>query len=121
MKTNITFLLSVLFRQNNKVIISLKLWSLITWLNCLYDFIVTVILGTDHQKCLDIASDLERANKIAIETGCTNGIIPVLMIAAKGFVLWLVNFAFLIVLLSIANKLKQEQVSLIPRIIISSP
>lgn len=52
---------------------------------CFLDSVMVILLGIDFRKCL------EHANSVSLEQMCSVGILPVLTITAKGFVLWIVN------------------------------
>jgi hypothetical protein len=78
-----------------------QIWSANTALVCLLDLIVIIILSTNYQKCLSEMG-------ISLEIICANGILPVLVIAGKGFVLWIVNAIFVVVVWKISKQLQQE-------------
>lgn len=78
-------------------------WSIITWIVCGLDFLFVILLGVDYDKCLSAYDvDYNPFNYI-----CADGILPVLIIAAKGFVLWFVNLIFGIVLFKMSKSVKQ--------------
>jgi nitrate reductase NapE component len=79
------------------------LWSYVTLAICLWDFIIVVILGADYGKCLDFVRS-DQLNPIMLEMICANAILPVLVVAAKGFVLWFVNVALALLLMNAANQ-----------------
>jgi hypothetical protein len=78
-----------------------QIWSANTALVCLLDLIVIIILSSNYQKCLSEMG-------ISLEIICANGILPVLVIAGKGFVLWIVNAIFVVVVCKISKQLQQE-------------
>jgi hypothetical protein len=78
-----------------------QIWSANTALVCLLDLIVIIILSSNYQKCLSEMG-------ISLEIICANGILPVLVIAGKGFVLWIVNAIFVVVVWKISKQLQQE-------------
>jgi hypothetical protein len=78
-----------------------QIWSANTALVCLLDLIVIIILSSNYQKCLSEMG-------ISLEIICANGILPVLVIASKGFVLWIVNAIFVVVVWKISKQLQQE-------------
>jgi hypothetical protein len=78
-----------------------QIWSANTALVCLLDLIIIIILSSNYQKCLSEMG-------ISLEIICANGILPVLVIAGKGFVLWIVNAIFVVVVWKISKQLQQE-------------
>jgi hypothetical protein len=59
-----------------------KDWALVTWVIAFVDVIIVVLIGCDYdQNCLPNYD----------EYTCINTLIPVLVIAARGFILWFVN------------------------------
>ncbi|KAJ3629075.1 hypothetical protein MTP99_013498 [Tenebrio molitor] len=78
-----------------------QIWSANTALVCLLDLIIIIILSSNYQKCLSEMG-------ISLEIICANGILPVLVIASKGFVLWIVNAIFVVVVWKISKQLQQE-------------
>jgi hypothetical protein len=88
----------VLLQRKGNLRLIYQIWTANTALVCLIDLIVVIILGADYDKCL---SD-------NLEGICVNGILPVLVIAAKGFILWIVNAIFVVVVWKISKKLQQE-------------
>jgi hypothetical protein len=93
MITCIFILVAVAAKSNPKLDKHMKFWSKITWVVCFWDFITVVVAGADYSKCLKDAS-----RYIEIQASCANAILPVLIIAGKGFVLWVVNAGFALTL-----------------------
>ncbi|KAJ3660698.1 hypothetical protein Zmor_005136 [Zophobas morio] len=74
--------LNVLRKLSLNVPIVFKDWALITWIISLVDLILVIMLGFDYGRyCKDAYG----------EEHCTNTVIPILVIAARGFILWFVN------------------------------
>jgi hypothetical protein len=88
----------VLLQRKGNLRLIYQIWTANTALVCLIDLILVIILGADYDKCL---SD-------NLEGICVNGILPVLVIAAKGFILWIVNAIFVVVVWKISKQLQQE-------------
>ncbi|CAH1371997.1 unnamed protein product [Tenebrio molitor] len=90
----------VLLQKKGNLRLVYQIWSANTALVCLVDLILVIILGANYDKCLS-------ENSTSFEVICAVGILPVLVIAAKGFVLWIVNVMFAVLLLYIAKQLQQ--------------
>lgn len=72
---------SVVKKRGVNVPITFKDWAIITWLISFVDIVFIILIGYDfHQNC-----------PFEDEETCVNTFIPVLVISARGFVLWLVN------------------------------
>ncbi|XP_068918047.1 uncharacterized protein [Tenebrio molitor] len=108
----IHFLLNVLWTVMSLLILRtqttsqrLTAWSLLTLTICAWDFVTASILGVDYKNCMSGASN----NKYMTfkQMMCTNGILPVVVIAAKGFVLWIMNLCFGFTLLLATRRLKK--------------
>jgi hypothetical protein len=91
----------VLLQKKGNLRLVYQIWSANTALVCLVDLILVIILGANYDKCLS-------ENSTSSEVICAVGILPVLVIAGKGFVLWIVNVMFAVLLLYIAKQLQQE-------------
>jgi hypothetical protein len=91
----------VLLQKRGNLRLVYQIWSANTALVCLVDLIVIIILSSNYQKCLSEMG-------ISLEIICANGILPVLVIAGKGFVLWIVNAVFIVVVWKISKQLQQE-------------
>ncbi|CAH1371998.1 unnamed protein product [Tenebrio molitor] len=91
----------VLLQKRGNLRLVYQIWSANTALVCLVDLIVIIILSSNYQKCLSEMG-------ISLEIICANGILPVLVIAGKGFVLWIVNAIFVVVVWKISKQLQQE-------------
>ena len=86
----------------------LTAWSHLTLLISVWDFITVVILGSDYSKCLDWAgSYYSDPLEISYQGTCSTGFLTALVIAAKGFVLWIVNVIFALILHNMAKELKK--------------
>lgn len=96
------FLFVLVLRSNKKIAAVIKAWGLLTLLMCFFDFVIVILLGMDFKKCL------EHANSISLEEICTVGIFPVLLIAAKGFVLWIINLILALFMWHIGKKNLKE-------------
>jgi hypothetical protein len=103
--------LKIASKSNPKLDKHMKFWSKITWVVCFWDFITVVVAGADYSKCLKEAS-----RSIEIQASCANAILPVLIIAGKGFVLWVVNAGFALTL----HRLSQQPQP-VGRIVVGSP
>jgi hypothetical protein len=90
----------VLLQKKGNLRLVYQIWSANTALVCLVDLILVIILGANYDKCLS-------ENSTSSEVICAVGILPVLVIAGKGFVLWIVNVMFAVLLLYIAKQLQQ--------------
>jgi hypothetical protein len=76
------FQLSVINKNSFNLPILFKDWALVTWVIAFVDVIIVVLIGCDYdQNCLPNYD----------EYTCINTLIPVLVIAARGFILWFVN------------------------------
>ena len=65
-----------------------KCWAVIAFLIAFIDFILVVLVGVDYNvNCIPDSG----------ERICTPVFIPVLVVAAKGFILWIVNVIFVYV------------------------
>jgi fructose-specific phosphotransferase system IIC component len=83
-------------RHDSNPIGALKCWATNTIIISVLDFLLVVLIGVDYSKhCIPSLT----------ESVCTNVVIPVLIIAARGFVLWFVNVIFAYVILQIAKTL----------------
>ncbi|XP_044271274.1 uncharacterized protein LOC123015555 [Tribolium madens] len=80
-------------------------WSYATFLVCFLDFITVVILGADYGKCYRKAKEMGYM-ALSYEGICVNGIITVLVIAARGFVLWGINLVLAFAMYRIGRHLK---------------
>ena len=94
----IKFLLVTVLRKNSAI--SVKIWSYVTLFVCFWDFLTFVILGADYDKCLEYSNMLpEWMDRVPVESLCANIILPVFFIAAKGFVLWIINIVLALLVL----------------------
>ncbi|XP_063911318.1 uncharacterized protein LOC135128338 isoform X2 [Zophobas morio] len=98
----------VLGKKQKREKLALRLWSLATSVICLLDLILSILLGIDYQNCFNDASRVVFA-ELASEQVCANIILPVLIIAAKGFTLWIVNVIFAFILFRISTQLPDKQ------------
>lgn len=74
-----------------------RAWAYITLLISFIDFILVILLAIDFRFC---------KHAYGVDSGvCVNIIIPVLVIAAKGFTLWIVNVSFAFALIITAKEL----------------
>ncbi|KAJ3660705.1 hypothetical protein Zmor_005143 [Zophobas morio] len=94
--------------QNTQVQKYLKLWSYITFVISLWDFLVVIIFGSDYGKCLSYVDKYFwiPTEKIANQLICANAVLPVLVIAARGFVLWVVNVILAAATLNMSRRFK---------------
>jgi hypothetical protein len=93
---------NLLQTKNQRIIRDVRLWGGITLLISMVDLLVVILLGVDYHNC----KDLYNYHVMSLEEACANGILPVLVVVAKGFVLWFVNIAFAWVLLKMAQRIK---------------
>jgi hypothetical protein len=96
---------NLLHTKNQRVIRDVRLWGGITLLISMVDLLVVILLGVDYHNC----KDLYNYHVMSLEEACANGILPVLVVVAKGFVLWFVNIALAWVLLKMAQKIKVKR------------
>lgn len=70
----------------------------------MWDFITVAIFGADYSKCLSFFQLLTGVPEVLVqyEATCANGILIPLVIAAKGFILWIINVIFVSLLYQIA-------------------
>ncbi|KAJ3660704.1 hypothetical protein Zmor_005142 [Zophobas morio] len=102
------FSLRILNGKTSGLVLSnrLKQWAEITLLISLLDLITVIILGVDYHNCVNMYG----VQTTALEETCANGFLPVLVIAAKGFVLWIVNVIFGQVLYNMSRRMRVEQI-----------
>jgi hypothetical protein len=107
----IHFLLNVLWTVMSLLILRTQTtrqrltgWSHLTLTICAWDFVTVLILGVDYKNCI---SGYFISNAASQEMVCANGILPVLVIAAKGFVLWIMNLCLGVTLLLTTRRLKR--------------
>ncbi|XP_064211146.1 uncharacterized protein LOC103314145 isoform X2 [Tribolium castaneum] len=105
-------------QQNHlKIAQKAKNWAVITLVVCLLDFITVVVLGADYGKCLDATKkSYISTNRIAMQQICANGFLPPLVIAAKGFTLWVVNLILAKKMFNWSKELRQGQVLVQPSV-----
>ncbi|KYB28265.1 hypothetical protein TcasGA2_TC031072 [Tribolium castaneum] len=83
---------------------SIKAWSLVTLLICVWDFLTVVILGADYDNCLRFAKTSN--SKLDFEFYCSTALLTVLVIAAKGFVLWFINLFLAWAMFKVSKEIK---------------
>jgi nitrate reductase NapE component len=112
----IHFLLNVLWTVMSLLILRTQTtrqrltgWSHLTLTICAWDFVTVLILGVDYKNCI---SGYFISNAASQEMVCANGILPVLVIAAKGFVLWIMNLCLGVTLLLTTRRLKRVKMTL---------
>ncbi|XP_044255535.1 uncharacterized protein LOC123005706 isoform X2 [Tribolium madens] len=87
----------------------LKYWEVDTILISFLDLLFVILLGVDYDKtCFSGPTNLEISKRILLEAGCTNATITVLVVAAKGFILWIINVIFIYIFYGIIRKAKVE-------------
>lgn len=114
----ISYILLILdFRQQNLQGKIIKLWCSITAAICLWDFITVVIFGSEYAKCLDYyqSFNLGFEDVVILEAACASGTLIPLVIAAKGFILWIINIVCIVLVYQIAKQtnVRQNTISLI--------
>ncbi|RZC38593.1 uncharacterized protein BDFB_011330 [Asbolus verrucosus] len=97
----------VLNKNGGELRLALRAWVYVTIIVCILDLITVIILGSDYEKCLEFMRRINSENTVYLEAECANGILPVLVITAKGFFFWIVNVIFARIIFKIAKRLKQ--------------
>jgi hypothetical protein len=112
----IHFLLNVLWTVMSLLILRtqttrrrLTAWSYLTLTICALDFVTVLILGVDYNNSI---SGYFINNAALQKMVCANGILPVLVIAVKGFVLWIMNVCLGFTLLLTTRRLKKVKMTL---------
>lgn len=81
-------------------------WSYFTLLISAWDLINVIIFGTDYHKCI-------KSLPVGVNSEfiCANGILPILVIAARGFTLWFLNVIFAVVIHNISKSLTKVNIN----------
>ena len=84
----------------NDSVTAVKMWSYFTLFISFWDFITFVMLGADYDKCLKFANSYAYWGvHLTLQYYCAIFFLPVFLIAAKGFVLWILNIVLALVVL----------------------